>query len=163
MTTDRSAATGRSAEDTLAIVDTVVRYGFVLDDRDWGAFDLVFTVDAVFDFRDLERDPPRGPAPLVGRDEIVRQFRDIYSHPLQHMLVSHLVDDISDDEVVVRSKGIFPTPGFQFFEGEYRDVVVRTPQGWRIKHKTFKRFDKTVSPWMREVAEEARQKRASDD
>ena len=56
----------RSAEDTLAILDVVGRYGFVVDDRDWDGFAQVFTDDAVFDSRDHDSDPPRGFAPITG-------------------------------------------------------------------------------------------------
>jgi len=78
----------RSAEDTLAIQAVVVLYGFLVDDREWDRFDQVFTEDAVVDFRDHSAEPPRGLAPIVGRAEIVRQFRDVLTHPYQHMLVN---------------------------------------------------------------------------
>jgi hypothetical protein len=145
----------RSAEDTLAILDVVGRYGFVVDDRDWDSFDQVFTDDAVFDARDHDHDPPRGFAPIEGCQEIVRVFRDVYIHPTQHMIVTSVINDVSRDEVIVRSKGIFPIPEFQFFEGVYTDVVVRTERGWRIRHKTFKRFGQGATPWMRESVREA--------
>ena len=151
----------RSAEDTLAILDVVARYGFVVDDRDWEAFDRVFTEDAVFDPRDHGLEPPRGFAPLIGLEEIVRSFRDVYTHPLQHMVVASVIDDVSPDEVVVRSKGVFPIPEFQFFEGMYTDILVRTEAGWRIRHKTFKRFGKGATPWMRQVTRDAQAKGAT--
>ena len=78
----------RSAEDILAIQAVVVLYGFLIDDREWDRFDQVFTEDAVVDFRDHSAQPPRGLAPIVGRAEIVRQFRDVLTHPYQHMLVN---------------------------------------------------------------------------
>jgi hypothetical protein len=151
----------RSAEDTLAILDVVGRYGFVVDDRDWEGFEQVFTEDAVFDARDHDHDPPRGFAPIEGRQEIVRAFRDLYIHPTQHMIVTSIINDISPDEVIVRSKGMFPIPEFQFFEGVYTDVVVRTAIGWRIRNKTFKRFGQGSTPWMRESVREALRKGAT--
>ena len=145
----------RSAEDTLAILDVVGRYGFVVDDRDWDGFAQVFTDDAVFDSRDHDSDPPRGFAPITGRQAIVEAFRDLYVHPTQHMVVTSIIEDVSADEVIVRSKGIFPIPDFQFFEGVYTDVVVRTDSGWRIRHKTFKRLGQGATPWMRDSGREA--------
>ena len=145
----------RPTEDTLAILDVVARYGFVVDERDWAGFERVFTDDAVFDSRDHDYDPPRGFAPLHGRDEIVRAFRDVYTHPIQHMIVTSVVDDVSPDEVVVRSKGLFPIPDFQFFEGVYTDRVIRTDRGWRIRHKAFRRFGRGSTPWMKESTKEA--------
>jgi SnoaL-like domain len=143
----------RSAEDTLAIQDVVVRYGYVTDDRDWNAFDEVFTDDAVVDFRDQATNPPKGLAPLVGRDEIVLHFRDILTHPYQHMLVNHRIEDISEDEVVVRSKALLPVPGRTVCDIEYWDVLVRTPRGWRIKHKSVKRYNPDPGPWAEAQAE----------
>jgi ketosteroid isomerase-like protein len=137
----------RSADDILAIQDVVVRYGYLIDDRDWAAIDLVFTDDAVIDYRNQEVQPPRGLAPLIGRDEILRHFRDILTHPYQHMLVNHQIEDVSDDEVIVRSKALLPIPGRAILDIEYRDVVVRTPQGWRIKQKSIKRYNQDPGSW----------------
>jgi SnoaL-like domain len=137
----------RGADEILAIQDLVVRYGYVIDNRDWDAMDTVFTDDAVVDYRDHNSDPPRGLAPLVGRDEIVRYCRDILTHPYQHMIVNHQIEDISEDEVFVRSKALCPIPGRDLLDVEYHDTVVRTPDGWRIKYKSVKRYNLDPSPW----------------
>ncbi len=137
----------RRLEDTLAIQDVVVRYGYFVDDRDWDGFDEVFTDDAVVDFRDQRTDPPSGLAPLTGRDEILRYYRDLLTHPYQHMLVNHQIDDVSEDEVIVRSKALLPIPGQIVFDTSYRDVVVRTAKGWRIKHKSIKSYNQDPAPW----------------
>ena len=134
-------ATKRSAEDILAIQAVVVLYGFLVDDREWDRFDQVFTEDAVVDFRDQSAQPPRGLAPIVGRAEIVRQFRDVLTHPYQHMLVNHVIEDVSADEVVVRSKALLPMPGGTVADVLYRDTVVRTADGWRISRKATKRYN----------------------
>jgi len=134
-----------SVEDRLDIHDLLVRYGFVVDDRDWDAFATVFTPDAIVDFG--SDDPPAGLAPMVGVQEIVRQYRDVMTHPLQHVIANHLIDRVGEDEVVVRSKALFPVPRDGVFEGVYRDVVVRTPEGWRIKHKAMTVHDRGESPW----------------
>ncbi len=141
----------RSAEEILAIHDVVVRYGFVVDDRDWERMSEVFTEDAVIDFRDQRADPPRGLTPIIGRDEIVRQFRDVLTHPFQHMIVARTIDDVSDREVVVRGKALCPVPG-AIIDFEYRDVVVLTDDGWRIKHKSVKRYNTEPAPWTVEAA-----------
>ncbi len=143
----------RSAEDILAIQAVVVLYGFLIDDREWDRFDQVFTEDAVVDFRDQSAQPPTGLAPIAGRAEIVRQFRDVLTHPYQHMLVNHVIEDVSPDEVVVRSKALLPTPGGSMADIVYRDTVVRTPDGWRIRHKSIKRYNfDPPSPWGAEQA-----------
>jgi hypothetical protein len=138
----------RSAEDILAIQAVVVLYGFVLDDREWDRFDQVFTQDAVVDFRDQSASPPTGLAPIVGRAEIVRMFRDVLTHPYQHMLVNQVIEDVTADEVIVRSKALLPMPGGSVADIMYRDTVRRTADGWRISHKAIKRYNlDPPAPW----------------
>lgn len=129
-----------TADDRLDIHEVLVRYGFVVDDRDWASFSRVFTPDAEVDFGGL--------APIRGVEEIVRQYRDVLTHPLQHVIVNHLLDPVSDDEVVVRSKALFPVSDDGVFEGLYRDIVVRTAEGWRIRHKSMTSFGGKDSPWL---------------
>ena len=137
-----------TAEDRLDIHDVLTRYGFVVDDRDWAGFASVFTPDAVIDFGGGDEAAKSGLAPIVGVEEIVRQYRDVLTHPLQHVIVNHVMDPVSADEVVVCSKALFPVPEDGIFEGLYRDVVVRTPEGWRIKHKSMTSFGGAGSPWL---------------
>jgi SnoaL-like domain len=147
---ERPRGVQRSAEEILAIHDVVVRYGYVIDDRAWDRIDEVFTDDAVVDYRDQGTNPPSGVAPIVGRDEIERYFRDVFTHPYQHMILNHQIEDVSDDEVIVRSKALCPMPGRVIVDLEYRDVVVRTPVGWRVRHKSVKRYNLDPSPWAAE-------------
>lgn len=147
MSKEARARVARSADDILAIQDVVVRYGYVIDDRNWDAIDEVFTADAVVDYRDQSTNPPRGVAPITGRDEILHYFRDILTHPYQHMILNHQIEDISDDEVLVRSKALCPIPGRDLLDLEYHDLVVRMPEGWRIQHKSIKRYNQDPSPW----------------
>lgn len=130
----------RTPQDTLEIHEVVVRYGFVVDDREWDRFGDVLTEDAVIDLRDHDVDPPAGLGPYTGLDEITHHYRDVLTHPSQHMLVNHVIDDVSDDEVVVRSKALIPLPEQKVAGLLYRDVVVRTPKGWRIRQKNVKLY-----------------------
>ena len=126
----------RTPQDTLEIQELVVRYGFVVDDREWDGLGEIFTEDAVVDLRDHDVDPPAGLGPYSGLEEITHHYRDVLTHPRQHMLVNHVIDDVSDDEVVVRSKALVALSGQRFADLLYRDVVVRTERGWRIRRKT---------------------------
>ncbi|MBP2367732.1 nuclear transport factor 2 family protein [Pseudonocardia parietis] len=130
----------RTPQDTLEIHELVVRYGFVVDDREWDGFGDILTEDAVIDLRDHDVDPPVGLGPYTGLDEITHHYRDVLTHPSQHMLVNHVIDDISDDEVVVRSKALVLLPEQRTAGLVYRDVVVRTPKGWRIRQKNVKLY-----------------------
>lgn len=130
----------RTPQDTLEIQELVVRYGFVVDDREWDGFGDILTEDAVIDLRDHDVDPPAGLGPYTGLDEITHHYRDVLTHPSQHMLVNHVIDDVSDDEVVVRSKALVLLPEQKAARLVYRDVVVRTPKGWRIRQKNVKLY-----------------------
>jgi hypothetical protein len=47
-----------------------------------------------------------------------------------------MIDSVTADEVVVRSKALFPMRDGTIVDHAYRDVFVRTAAGWRIKRKT---------------------------
>jgi hypothetical protein len=128
---------GLSAQDVLAIQAVVMKHGFVIDDREYDRVGEVFTPDATVDFRDHRFDPPAGYGPYVGLPAIRQMMDDLDGlHPVQHMIVCHAIDAASADEVVVRSKALFPQRGGGIGDGAYRDVLVRTADGWRIKEKS---------------------------
>ena len=56
------------------------------------------------------------------------------------MMVAHLIDSVSGDEVVTRTKALIPLPTGTIADIAYRDVLVRTPAGWRIKDKSTKSY-----------------------
>ncbi len=127
--------TKRSAEDTLAIQAVVTAYGHAIDDRDWQAFSDLITDDAVIDYRNHDEDPPTGAGPFRGRAAILTAVSEtlLDAHPVQHILVAQLIDDLSDDEVLVRAKALIPIGGLKVADVAYRITVVRTPDGWRLQ------------------------------
>jgi 3-phenylpropionate/cinnamic acid dioxygenase small subunit len=115
-----------STEDVLAIQALLADYGHVVDDHDWDRAHEVFAEDFVF-----ERGDPR--PDLHGIADIVATFRgrNMYAHVTTNTTITE--DD--DGTVRAHSKFLgFPNEG-QPVTGDYRDVVVRTPQGWRLKHR----------------------------
>ena len=124
---------GLSVEDVLAIQSVIVKYGFLIDDREFGRLGEVFTEDAVVDYR------PNSEGPFAGLAEIDRAMRTLH-HPVQHMLVSHIIDSASGDEVVTRTKALIPLQNGAIADIAYRDVLVRTPAGWRIKDKSVRSY-----------------------
>src|SRR5579863_6011207 len=124
---------GLSGEDVLAIQYVIMKYGFLIDDREFGRLGEVFTEDAVVDYR------PSGTGPFAGLAEIDRAMRTL-QHPVQHMLVSHIIDSASGDEVVTRTKALVPLQNGSIADIAYRDVLVRTPAGWRIKDKSVRSY-----------------------
>ncbi|MGD0698264.1 MAG: nuclear transport factor 2 family protein [Trebonia sp.] len=127
--------TRRTAEDTLAIQEVVAAYGHAIDDRDWDALSSLITDDVVIDYRNHDVEPPVGNGPYRGRGQILAALSGelMNAHPVQHILVSHLIQEVGDDEVMVRSKGLFPVgTDFRVANVGYRIGVRRTPDGWRI-------------------------------
>lgn len=124
---------GLSAEDVVAIQAVLMKYGFLIDDREFDRLAEVFTEDAVVDYR------PGGPGPFAGLAEIDQAMKTL-QHPVQHMMVSHIIDSVSGDEVVTRTKALIPLQAGGIADIAYRDVLVRTPAGWRIKEKSTRSY-----------------------
>lgn len=125
----------RTVEDTQAIHDVISGYGHAIDDRNWPAFGALLTDDVVIDYRIHDFDPPPGNGPYYGREAVLAAVSGelMDQHPNQHILVSHLIDDISDDEVLVRSKGLLPLgTDFRIASIGYRIGLRRTAEGWQI-------------------------------
>lgn len=121
-------------DDRAAIIDTVNRYATALDSRDWALLDEVFTPDAVGDF---------GAGPLSGRETLRNLVRRTLAGggPSQHLLANHCVALDGDTarcvcQVRAFSAGAGAAAGRSFeLLGEYRDQLVRTPDGWRIARR----------------------------
>ncbi len=118
------------------ICDLLTRYAYSLDDRDWARLATCFTPDAVAVYgEDLGMQ--------TGYKTIEETCRTALA-PLdasQHM-VSNFVVDINGDTAHTRcylqaQHTKLGTPGGDNFTiaGEYRDEIVRTPDGWRIKKR----------------------------
>jgi 3-phenylpropionate/cinnamic acid dioxygenase small subunit len=98
---DRGTDGWLGADDVLQIHQLLAYYGHVLDDRDWGALDEVFTVDAVLDYTRAG-----ATAVLHGLDEVRTFFGDA-NHPSAHH-TTNVVVVRRDGEVRVRSKFFVP-------------------------------------------------------
>jgi len=122
-------------DDRWSIIDTVNRYATALDTRVWDLLDEVFAEDVVADYG--------GGRPLFGRDAVRGMIEGMLgaSGPSQHLLGNHRVEIDGDEarctcQVRAFSAGTGRTAG-QSYEvlAEYRDRLVRTPEGWRIAHR----------------------------
>lgn len=130
------------ALDRLEIQDVLAAYSEAIDTRDWDALDWVFTADAVIDY--TEMGGIRGTLPEI------KQFLAAALGPsgrfvrTQHMLgQSHIVLD--GDTARARTACFNPMIFGEFTVTEderlhfvglwYRDVLVRTVEGWRIRER----------------------------
>jgi hypothetical protein len=126
------------AIDIVMIHQLLASYGHALDRRDWTAFSELWIADATIDYLG-----GTGRIERRGRDEIVAWFRDLDdSHPPAHHVTNIVVDERADrtGRVEVDSKFLAPYTRGQhvpkrMYGGDYHDVVVNTPDGWRFAHK----------------------------
>jgi hypothetical protein len=115
--------------DLIEIQMLLARYGHVIDDRDWGAFDTIFTQDVVYDATDF------GLGVMRGIPEIVDSWREPFSHPLGHHTTNVVIAEDPDGTVRTRAKHIGPRAnGITLVT--YDDIVRKTASGWLIAQRT---------------------------
>jgi len=114
--------------DRLAIHELIGLYGIVIDERDWSRVGELFTDDVVYDMSEL------GLGTLHGVDAVLHLWRSREDlHPLAHHATNIVVTAGADrDTARVISKGIGVGRKGRVGSVTYRDLVRRTPQGWRI-------------------------------
>ncbi len=123
--------------DRLELHELPGRYGDAIDDRDWDRLDQIFTEDAVFDLTDL------GAPRLEGLDAI-KVFMDVdAAHPRTHTMTNIYVDE-TDEGVKLNFRIVALLPEGRVGTASYYDDVVKTEQGWRVKHRitTLRRKDR---------------------
>jgi 3-phenylpropionate/cinnamic acid dioxygenase small subunit len=125
------------AIDIILIHQLLGRYGHALDAAEWDALATLFTDDAVLDYTAV-----RAPKVYSGPAEIVEYFRPA-NHPSAHHVTNIVVDEHADPagRVDVHSKFIAPftrerNVPLRIYGGDYHDVVVKSPDGWRFAAKT---------------------------
>ncbi|MBV9510360.1 MAG: nuclear transport factor 2 family protein [Caulobacteraceae bacterium] len=125
--------------DFIEIHQLISHYGHVIDERQWSRIRELFTDDITYDLT------PMGGAVYQGPDEILAFWKDpATSHPLAHHVTNVVVSEDDDGTVRVISKVISHRIGGGG-SAVYRDVVRRTPQGWRIAVRAaFRKTPETI-------------------
>ncbi len=122
--------------DERDIVAIALRYCRALDTKDWPALANVFLPDATADLS--------SGVDLIGLDAIVGRIRTALEHldESQHLVGNHEVvvtGDTATHRCYLQAQHIrrAATGGPNFLVGgRYEDRLVRTPEGWRIAHRT---------------------------
>jgi uncharacterized protein (TIGR02246 family) len=115
------------AETIVAIEQLVARYGHVVDDGDLDGLAEIFTEDGAFDISAFGQGVHRGLAAI----------RAIFAlgsppHPPAHLTTNVYVTRV-DGELRARSKWLTISRSTGTVRsGDYDDVLVLTPHGWRI-------------------------------
>jgi 3-phenylpropionate/cinnamic acid dioxygenase small subunit len=130
------------ADDRFAIIAVLDRYAEVLDRRSWSGLADVFTDDIDMDF---------GTWHATNLEQVTSHIRSFLDGcgPSQHLLGNYRIELDGD---TARSRCYIRVMHFGRDEhegktyemwGEYRDVLVRTPQGWRSRRRR-------AHPWMQQ-------------
>jgi hypothetical protein len=120
--------------DILAIQQLLALYGHIIDEREWSRVDELFTATSVYDMSQFGLIVVHGAAAI----------RELWSspdamHPLAHHATNIVVSEDADGTVRVISKGLGLGGNGRIGSVVYRDVVERTPSGWRFGSRTAQR------------------------
>lgn len=123
--------------DRLELHEIPGRYGDSIDDRDWDKLRTIFTEEAVFDLTGV------GSRRLEGIEEIVLFMEEEAAHPRTHMM-TNIYADASPEGAELRFRIVALLGGGKTGTASYYDRVVKTSDGWRVKHRetTLRRRDK---------------------
>jgi hypothetical protein len=116
-----------SAHDIFDIQRLIGLYGHIIDEREFSRADEIFSTDALYDVSDFNSGTLRGAAAIA---QLWVEAGD--KHPLGHHATNIVLDEQPDGTVRVASKGMGVRPNGTVSSVVYRDVVGRTPAGWRI-------------------------------
>ena len=119
---------GLSADDTIALHQLVYLYAHIVDDAEFDRLTEIFTADVEFDTSAF------GNAPVRGIGPVIESYVDA-RHPVAHHVTTPVVSTDPDGTVRVRSKVLSLLGGGLCGSGTYDDVVVKTPDGWRISKR----------------------------
>ena len=118
-----------SADDRLAIHELMARYANLIDSREFSRAGEVFADDARYDVSDFDM------GVAVGAAAIAELLRGSQAHPLAHHVTNVEISTDRDGPVRVRSKVLGVGAGGRVGSADYRDTVVKAPQGWRIAER----------------------------
>ena len=127
-----------SLEDKIELYEMPGRYGDIVDGREWDALVTIFLPEARFEFV--------GSQDMNGLNEIRAWLEGLDGqHPGGHLMTNIYSSPVeNDDEAALCFRAIFPVPDTSrpqlclVGHASYRDIVVKTDQGWRVKSRVAK-------------------------
>ncbi|MEU2253532.1 nuclear transport factor 2 family protein [Nocardia xishanensis] len=121
-----------TAEDRVAIHETIALHGHLADDRAWDRLDEVFADDVVFDVTDYGYGTLHG---LRAMRDLARGAQDDANQPLGHHVTNVVVVGRDRENVRARSKALAVAADGTTASAVYEDMLRREPQGWRICYR----------------------------
>ena len=128
--------------DRLAIEAVLTRYAWALDAREFDRLDEVFTPDAELDYTTAGGIKGSYPEVKAWLTKVLPYF-PAYQHLVTNKEITIEGDTATSRAGFYNPMGHDRTDGTRVYfhcGGEYRDQLVRTPEGWRIKN----RFEQTI-------------------
>jgi ketosteroid isomerase-like protein len=127
----------QEVSDRLEIQELLARYCYAVDDRDWNAYRSVFTLDAVID------DTVAGGLRAGVEEHVVFMQSALSKVLISQHAISTTALEIDGDLATSRTHCSCPMVIDEgngkrrvFFQGLwYRDRLVRTSDGWRLKER----------------------------
>ncbi|HEY8122002.1 MAG TPA: nuclear transport factor 2 family protein [Myxococcota bacterium] len=113
--------------DIVAIQQLMAHYGHLVDGKQWPRLGEIFAENGAFDVSAYQ----------AGRHEslsAVIAFFERATHPPAHHSTNLFVYEEAG-ETRAWSKYAVPSEGGRLYGGDYKDVLVRTTNGWRIKER----------------------------
>jgi ketosteroid isomerase-like protein len=117
-----------TADDIIAIQQLLSLYGHAIDDREFDRAAEIFTPDVIYDTRAFDGQIHRG------IEAVCANWHGYAHHPVGHHATNVIVTE-RDGQVHVVSKGIGVRADNTVRTTNYRDIVRRTPEGWRIAER----------------------------
>jgi SnoaL-like domain len=122
-----------TADDRLAIIETIALHGHLFDNGELDRVDELFTPDVVYDVTAV------GMGSLHGIAEILRVTLELGDgNPLAHHVTNTTITEVGDDYVQTRCKAIAVLPGGRCGTATYIDTLRRDRGRWRISHRIVK-------------------------
>ncbi|PNE36009.1 MULTISPECIES: nuclear transport factor 2 family protein [Streptomyces] len=118
-------------EDRAAVTELLALHGHLFDDGELHRLDELFTPDVQYDVTVFGQGVLHGPAQILAAALALAE-----RNPVGHHVTNIVVTPVTGDQVRVRSKGLGVGADGSCSSVTYEDVVVRTPGGWRIAHRT---------------------------
>jgi hypothetical protein len=113
--------------DIVAIQQLMAHYGHLVDAREFRRLGEIFSDDGIFDVAAHQAGRHEGLAGVIA-------FFERASHPAAHHSTNLYVYEEAG-ETRAWSKYAVPSEGGRMYGGDYKDALVHTTNGWRIKER----------------------------